>query len=102
VFGSIALEVADQHDPGPLPPEPDRMATRERAFSATPADQFPRSAAAASTMAGYISTGQYLWGLRRVLDGITAGAAASRHREGDREGYSVVVEEADVPIGQAR
>jgi TetR/AcrR family tetracycline transcriptional repressor len=102
VFGSIALEVADQHDPGPLPPEPDRMATRERAFSATPADQFPRSAAAASTMAGYISTGQYLWGLRRVLDGITAGAAASRHRDGDREGYSVVVEVADVPIEQAR
>jgi TetR/AcrR family transcriptional regulator, tetracycline repressor protein len=75
VFGSIALEVADQHDPGPLPPEPDRMATRERAFSATPADHFPRSAAAAPIMAGYISTDQYLWGLRRVLDGITARAA---------------------------
>src|SRR3954470_3498330 len=64
VFGSIALEVADQHEPGPLPPEPDRMATRERALSATLAGHFPRSAAAASTMAGYISTGQYLWGLR--------------------------------------
>ena len=102
VFGSIALEVADQHDPGPLPPEPDRMATRERAFSATPADHYPRSAAAAPIMAGYISTDQYLWGLRRVLDGITAGAAASRHRDGDREDYSVVVEAADVPIGQAR
>ncbi len=83
VFGSIALEVADQHDPGPLPPEPDRMATRERAFSATPADYYPRSAAAASTMAGYITTGQYLWGLRRVLDGITARAAASPHRDGE-------------------
>jgi hypothetical protein len=30
------------------------------------------SAAAAATMAGYISTEQYLWGLRRILDGITA------------------------------
>jgi AcrR family transcriptional regulator len=85
VFGSIALEVADQHAPGPLPPESDRMATRERAFSATSADHFPRSAAAASTMAGYISTGQYLWGLRRVLDGITAGAAGP-HGVGDSEG----------------
>jgi AcrR family transcriptional regulator len=72
VFGSIALEVADQHEPGPLPPEADRMAARQRAFSATPADQFPRSAAAAATMASYISTGQYLWGLRRVLDGLTS------------------------------
>ncbi len=77
VFGSIALEVADQHEPGPLPPEADRMAARQRAFSATPADQFPRSAAAAATMAGYISTGQYLWGLRRVLDGVTSGVPAT-------------------------
>jgi AcrR family transcriptional regulator len=77
VFGSIALEVADQHQPGPLPPEADRIATRERAFSATPAGQFPHSAAAAATMAGYISTGQYLWGLRRVLDGITTGVPAA-------------------------
>jgi AcrR family transcriptional regulator len=100
VFGSIALEVADQHDPGPLPPEPDRMATRERAFSATPADHFPRSAAAASTMAGYISTGQYLWGLRRVLDGITARGEASPYGDGD--GDSVMAEEADTSIGQAR
>src|SRR3954467_4960163 len=92
VFGSLALEVADQHDPGPLPPEPDRMATRERAFSATPADHFPRSAAAAATMAGYISTGQSLWGLRRVLDGITARAATSPH--GDSDGDSEVAEEA--------
>jgi hypothetical protein len=83
VFGSIALEVADQHDPGPLPAESDRMAIRERALSATPADQFPRSAAAASTMAGYISTEQYLWGLHRVLDGITARATATLDDDGD-------------------
>ena len=70
VFGSIALEVADQHEPGPLPPEAERMATRHRTLAATPAGEFPRSAAAAATMAGYISTEQYLWGLRRVLDGI--------------------------------
>jgi TetR/AcrR family transcriptional regulator, tetracycline repressor protein len=100
VFGSIALEVADQHDPGPLPPEPDRMANRERALSATPADRFPRSAAAASTMAGYISTGQYLWGLRRVLDGITARATASP--DGDGDGDSVMAEETDPSIGQVR
>lgn len=75
VFGSIALEVADRHGHGPLPPEADRVATRTRAFSATPSGHFPRSAAAAATMAGYISTDQYLWGLRRLLDGLAARAA---------------------------
>jgi TetR/AcrR family transcriptional regulator, tetracycline repressor protein len=75
VIGSIALEVADVHQPGPLPPEPDRIAARDRAFSAASADRFPRSAAAAPTMTGYISTEQYLWGLRRVLDGIGARVA---------------------------
>jgi AcrR family transcriptional regulator len=73
VFGSIALEVADVHEPGPLPPESDRIAGRHTAFSATPPDAFPNSAAAARTMAEYISTHQYLWGLRRLLDGIAPG-----------------------------
>ena len=77
VFGSIALEVADLHGTGPLPPESERTARRHLALSATPADRFPRSAAAAATIAGYISTEQYLWGLRRVLDGISARAQAS-------------------------
>jgi TetR/AcrR family transcriptional regulator, tetracycline repressor protein len=71
VFGSIALEVAAHPQPGPLPPEPERIATRHGAFAATPAHHYPRAAAAAATLAGYISTQQYLWGLRRVLDGIT-------------------------------
>jgi AcrR family transcriptional regulator len=72
VFGSLALEVAEQHEPGPLPPEEDRMDTRRENFAATPADAFPRTAAASATMTGYISTEQYRWGLGRVLDGITA------------------------------
>jgi TetR/AcrR family tetracycline transcriptional repressor len=70
VFGSIALEVADVHQPGPLPPESERVAGRQISFSATSSDAFPHSAAAATTMAEYISTEQYLWGLRRILDGI--------------------------------
>jgi TetR/AcrR family tetracycline transcriptional repressor len=48
------------------------MAARHVAFAATPVDHYPRSAAAGDTMAGYISTEQYLWGLRRILDGIAA------------------------------
>src|SRR5215212_2897424 len=70
VFGSIALEVADQHQSGPLPPESERVASRQAAFAETPADRFPFSAAAATAMAAYISTEQYLWGLRRILDGL--------------------------------
>jgi hypothetical protein len=74
VFGSIALEVADVQHVGPLPRELDRIAARQLALSATPVEHFPRSAAAAATMAGYISTEQYLWGLRRLLDGLAAWA----------------------------
>lgn len=70
VFGSIALEVADVQEPGPLPPESDRIAGRFTVFATTPPDAFPHSAAAARTMAEYVSTDQYLWGLRRILDGI--------------------------------
>jgi AcrR family transcriptional regulator len=90
VFGSIALEVADVHQGGPLPTEPERVATRQVAFAETPADRFPRSAAAAATMAGYVTTEQYLWGLRRVLHGITARAAGREIADGD----------ADLPVGR--
>src|SRR3954451_4104118 len=58
VFGSIALEVAGVHQAGPLPPESDRVAARQVAYSATPVDHFPRSAAAADTMSDWISTEQ--------------------------------------------
>jgi len=78
IFGAIALEVADQDGAGPLPPEAERTAERRTRFAGTPADVFPRTAAAAPTMASYITTEQYVWGLRRVLDGITAGVAGER------------------------
>lgn len=71
-FGSIALEIAGVDEPGPLAPETERVADRHRAIATTPADRYPLSAAAAATMAGYISTKQYLWGLHRLLDGVTA------------------------------
>jgi AcrR family transcriptional regulator len=71
VLGSIALEVADLHQPGPLPPESERLAARNRSFAATPIEHYPRTVAVASTLAGHISTDQYLWGLHRVLEGIT-------------------------------
>ena len=75
VFGSLALEVAELAEPGPPPPEPERVAARLIGYSAVPAEAFPRTAAAAATLARYISTEQYLWGLRRVLDGIDRAAA---------------------------
>ncbi|MEW2508327.1 TetR/AcrR family transcriptional regulator [Amycolatopsis sp. NPDC047767] len=78
IFGSLVLEVADVQQPAPLPAESERIATRQLAFSARPPDQFPLSAAAAATMAGYISTEQYLWGLHRILEGLTARVAVRR------------------------
>lgn len=78
VFGSIALEVADLHRPGPLPPESERIASRHRTFAAARAEDCPRTTAAASTLACHISTEQYVWGLHRVLDGISMHATAGR------------------------
>jgi TetR/AcrR family transcriptional regulator, tetracycline repressor protein len=79
VFGSIALEVADLHQPGPLPPESERIATRHRAFAAATPELYPRAAAAAATLAGYVSTQQYVWRLHRVLDGIALLSTTGRH-----------------------
>jgi TetR/AcrR family transcriptional regulator, tetracycline repressor protein len=73
VLGSIAWEIADVREPGPLAPEARRAADRRRTFPAS-ADRYPLSAAAADTIAGLISTEQYRWGLHRLLDGITADA----------------------------
>jgi len=70
VFGSMALEVAEVHHTGSLPPEEDRVKNRVVAFSSTPPERFPLSAVTGATMAAYVSTEQYLWGLARVLDGI--------------------------------
>jgi TetR/AcrR family tetracycline transcriptional repressor len=80
VVGSVALLITDAEGPGPVPPEAERIAARRQVFAATPADAFPRAAAAAPTRALYVSTEQYLWGLHRLLDGViatTTPAAAS-------------------------
>jgi AcrR family transcriptional regulator len=77
VFGSLALEAADRGQAGPPTPEPERIASRQRAISA----RFPRSDEAAEVIAGYISTEQYLWGLHRMLDGVT-GSPVSVPRPG--------------------
>jgi AcrR family transcriptional regulator len=70
VFSSVALEISDLNQPG-SPTTEERIAARHQAFAAAPADQFPRITAAAAAMASTISAEQYLWGLHRLLDGIT-------------------------------
>ena len=78
VFGSLVLEVAAQHA-GPLPPESERVAARLIAFAEAPTDRFPLTAATITTLASHVSTEQYLWGLRRVLDGLSVLSAATPH-----------------------
>ena len=95
VFGSLSREVADVHQGGPLAPESERAATRQVTFSAIPTDRFPLSAAAATTMAGYISTEQYLWGLRRILDGLAVRVASSPDGLAGR----VAAGTGDLPVG---
>jgi TetR/AcrR family tetracycline transcriptional repressor len=77
VFGSVVLEMAGVQQTGPLPSEAERVASRLGTFAATPADRFPCSASAAPTMAAYISTEQYVWGLRRILDGLSTSALST-------------------------
>lgn len=73
VFGSIALESAELADGLSGISEAARVSTRLKGFSAIPAGQYPLSAGAARIMAAYVSTEQYRWGLKKVLDGL-AGA----------------------------
>ena len=99
VLGSVAVEVADARQPGRLPPESERVAARQVAFAATPPDRFPLSAAAAVTRAGYVSTEQYLWRLRRILDGLSAWVSSTAVHRG---GHSVEAGDADPSIRPAR
>ena len=81
VLGSIALEAAELEHSGPPPPEDERVATRLVGFTAVPANRYPRTTATATTMARYITTEQFIWGLTRVLDGLTRQDSAS-HPDG--------------------
>jgi TetR/AcrR family tetracycline transcriptional repressor len=70
VLGAIALEVADVPQAGALAPEADRIAARRTAMSQVPAELFPRTAAVVDVSSAWVGTGQYLWGLHRILDGL--------------------------------
>jgi TetR/AcrR family tetracycline transcriptional repressor len=77
VLGAVSLEVAELEQPGPPPPEADRVAARAVGFAMVPVDRYPRSAAVAATMARYITRDQFEWGLERVLDGLAPETASS-------------------------
>ncbi|MEV4897750.1 TetR/AcrR family transcriptional regulator [Nonomuraea sp. NPDC055795] len=67
VLGAIALEAAEA---GTTPePEAERIAARRAAFTVDP-EAFPHTHAAADTIAAYISTEQFRWGLERVLSAL--------------------------------
>jgi hypothetical protein len=75
VLGAIALEVADTPHAGALAPEAERIAARRAALADLPDGAFPRTAAARDVIASWVGTEQYLWGLRRILDGLERGEA---------------------------
>ena len=77
VLGAIALEAAELTEPGPPPPEDERVAARAAVFAAVPPGAFPRTAAVAPTMARYVTTEQYVWGLDRILDGLAQSGAGT-------------------------
>lgn len=74
IIGSIAFEIAETASTSPLPAEDARIAAR-RELLADLADA-PRTGDAAETVAGWISTEQFTWGLETLLSGL------SLHRKG--------------------
>jgi AcrR family transcriptional regulator len=78
VLGSTALEAAELEHSAPPPPEDQRVATRLVGFTAVPSDRYPRTAATAATMARYITTEQFIWGLARILDGLCPQGSTSQ------------------------
>jgi TetR/AcrR family transcriptional regulator, tetracycline repressor protein len=69
VLGAVAMEASDAPHVGALPPELERIAARRVAYAAA-GDAFPRTAAAADVIAAWIGTDQFVWGLRRLIDGL--------------------------------
>ena len=75
-------------DPGVTGPvdQPDRLAAAaQRLVGGRPMAPVPKMTCRAAVMADYICTEQYLWGLHRVLDGIT-GCTAEHAMMGAPEG----------------
>ncbi|MEV4642429.1 TetR/AcrR family transcriptional regulator [Actinoplanes sp. NPDC049548] len=70
LLGFVALEAAEVDPTRPAPPEDERVASRQAGFDAVSAAEYPRTAASAGTMARYITTEQFAWGLDRLLDGL--------------------------------
>lgn len=73
VLGSVALDVADTDGRAPLPSEEGRTRIRLSGLRTVDTSAFPHTAAAAPAMAAWVSTGQFLWGLDRILDGLLPG-----------------------------
>lgn len=72
VLGSVALEAAELDPAAPLPDETERISRRRETFAAVPAGAFPFTAAAVDVMSAYVGTGQFRWGLDRLLDAYEA------------------------------
>ncbi|MDT7742719.1 MAG: TetR/AcrR family transcriptional regulator, tetracycline repressor protein [Actinomycetota bacterium] len=69
VLGTVAFDVAEL-EPGTDPLDDGTRTTARRAALTVPAERYPRTAAGIDVIAAYTSTGQYLWGLHRLLDGL--------------------------------
>jgi TetR/AcrR family transcriptional regulator, tetracycline repressor protein len=80
VLGAVVLDVAETDGRVPLPCERDRTSSRLAGFRTVDAAAFPRTAAAAPVMAAWVSSGQFRWGLDRLLDGLTPDGAGGRQR----------------------
>ncbi len=77
VFGSVSREVAGIHERGPLPPRHERPASPQDVAAARPAEPFPLGTVADVPAARDASSERFVWGLARILDGLSAWAGTS-------------------------
>ncbi len=73
VLGSIALDIAETDGKPPLPAESERIAARSAALRSVDPARWPRTAAHLGEIAAWTSVDQFVWGLRVLLIGMTAG-----------------------------
>ncbi|WP_278261391.1 TetR/AcrR family transcriptional regulator [Nocardia sp. AG03] len=73
VLGAVALEVATTDGKPPLAPESERIAQRRATLDGLDAHRWPRTAAHLDEIAAWNTVDQFVWGLRVLLTGMTAG-----------------------------
>ncbi|GGK49556.1 TetR/AcrR family transcriptional regulator [Nocardia camponoti] len=73
VVGDVLLEAGETDGVPPLPPESDLVKKRRSRLAGIDRKRYPRTAAHVDEIAEWVSVDQFVWALRALLVGMTAG-----------------------------